>query len=73
MFRKLAKEAGLWDQIQVDCGREWYLMLFAQKCLLQHRNDVLKAHFRRTSSKRVNLHKHNPIFLNITFTANIIM
>lgn len=44
---------GLWDQIRVDHGREWYLMLFIQQQLAQLRNNVTKPPYIQTSSKKV--------------------
>lgn len=44
---------GLWDQIRVDKGKEWYLMLSVQQALSDLRRNVLKAPYIQTSSKKV--------------------
>ena len=49
----MTTEFGLWDQIRVDCGREWYLMLFVQEQLSHLRNDTSKLPHLRSSSKNV--------------------
>ena len=33
MYRELAKQYGLSDQLHVDQGKEWFLMLFIQEQL----------------------------------------
>ena len=49
----MIRDFGLWDQIRVDCGREWYLMLFMQEHLSHLRNDPSKPPHLRSSSKNV--------------------
>ena len=49
----MTTEFGLWDQIRVDCGREWYLMLFVQEQLSHLRNDTPKPPHLRSLSKNV--------------------
>ena len=44
---------GLWDQLRIDHGREWYLMIFIQQKLAEFRNNVDKPPFLQTSSKKV--------------------
>ena len=51
--REIIRDFGLWDQIRVDCGREWYLMLFMQEHLSHLRNDPSKPPHLRSSSKNV--------------------
>jgi len=53
--REIIREFGLWDQIRVDCGREWNLMLFMQEHLSHLRNDPSKPPHLRSSSKNVSL------------------
>ena len=53
IYRKLVEETGLWNQIRIDHGREWYLMLFAQQHLSSYRNDTSKPPFVQTTSKKV--------------------
>ena len=49
LSRKLVQDYGLWNQLRVDKGREWFLM---QK-LGQYRNDTSKPSFLQTPSKQV--------------------
>ncbi len=51
-IRKITVEYGLWNQIRVDKGREWSLMLFIQD---NHRNDTRKPSYMQTSSKQVRI------------------
>lgn len=46
-------EYGLWNQIRVDKGREWFLMLFIHQSLSQYRLDTTKASYIQTTSKQV--------------------
>ena len=52
-YRKLINDFGLWTQLRVDMGREWFLMLFIQQHLSQYRYDTTKPAFLQTSSKQV--------------------
>ena len=52
--RKLVEEFGLWDQIRVDYGTEWALILHVQNLLSEHRNDPTLAPYVQTSSRQVN-------------------
>ena len=47
------QDHGLWTQLRIDKGREWYLMLFIQEKLSQHRTDTSKPAFLQTASKQV--------------------
>jgi hypothetical protein len=49
------KKHGLWDQITVDYGREWYLMLFINQTVAHLRTDTTKDSYRQTSSTKVKL------------------
>ncbi len=51
--RKVVSQYGLWDQIRVDHGKEWYLMLSIQRALSNLRRNVFKAPYMQTSSKKV--------------------
>uniref|UniRef100_A0A1X7UAS9 Uncharacterized protein n=1 Tax=Amphimedon queenslandica TaxID=400682 RepID=A0A1X7UAS9_AMPQE len=42
---------GLWDQVRVDCGREWYLMLFINLMFAHLRTSTTKQPHLRSSSK----------------------
>ena len=55
IYRKVVRDYGLWNQLHVDKGREWYLMLFVQEKLSQYRNDLSKPAFLQTASKQVKL------------------
>lgn len=48
---------GLWDQIRIDKGSEWVLMLHVQDTLAEHRNCTIKLPYIATTSKKV--HKYN--------------
>ena len=51
----------MWNQIRVDKGREWYLMLFIQQKLSLYRSDPTKPAFLQTSSTQVTLIKLNAV------------
>ena len=53
LCRKLVNDFGLWTQLRVDKGREWFLMLFIQEHLSQYRYDTTKPAYLQTSSKQV--------------------
>lgn len=42
---------GVWDQIRVDHGNEWYLMLSVQQALAHLRKDTKRAPYIQTASK----------------------
>ena len=44
---------GLWDELRIDHGTEWALMLFSQCQPAQFRNDVSKPPYIQSSSKEV--------------------
>lgn len=51
--RPIIMEHGIWDQVRVDHGREWCLMLHVQEVLAKYRRDASKPPHRQTSSKLV--------------------
>ena len=53
MDRPIVEEYGLWDQLRVDQGREWYLMLFVQEKLANLRHNTERAPHLQTTSKLV--------------------
>ena len=53
LFRQLILDYGMWDQIRVDHGTEWALMLHVQSQLSRYRNDISKPPYVQTSSKKV--------------------
>ena len=46
---------GLWDELRIDHGTEWVLLLFLQCQLAQFRNDVSKPPYIQSSSKEVRI------------------
>ena len=46
-------EYGLWDQIRIDQGKEWILMLFIQECLANLRHNTSRAPHLQSTSKQV--------------------
>ena len=46
---------GMWDQKSVDCGREWYLMLYIQEQLAEYRRNISQSPHLQTSSTKVQL------------------
>ena len=68
------QDHGLWTQLRVDKGREWYLMLFVQEKLSQYRTDTSKPAFLQTASKQVMiiiLVMHSVMFYHQTFLISI--
>ena len=51
--RPIAQQYGLWDQIRVDQGKEWTLMLFIQEKLQHLRRNTSRAPHLQTTSKQV--------------------
>ncbi len=54
IYRKMVTNYGLWDQLRVDHGKEWYLMLYIQETLSHLRNDASKPPHTQSSSTLVN-------------------
>ena len=44
---------GVWDQVRVDHGNEFYLVLFVQEMLKLHRNNNTRQSYVQTQSKQV--------------------
>ena len=44
---------GLWDQVRVDHGKEFYLVLFVQEMLKMHRNNTSRQPYLQTQSRQV--------------------
>lgn len=44
---------GMWDQVRVDHGKEFYLTLFMQELLSIHRHNQEKCPYLQTSSTKV--------------------
>jgi hypothetical protein len=60
--RPIILEHGLWDQLRVDCGREFALILFIQQSLSALRTNTQRAPYLQTSSTSVN-HQFNCIVM----------
>jgi hypothetical protein len=51
--RPIVLQYGLWDQLRVDHGKEWYLSLFVQEQLSHFRYNTNRAPHLQTTSKMV--------------------
>ena len=49
-------EYGMWDQIRVDHGNEFYLLLYVQEKMANYRTNTGRAPFIQTMSKEVSLY-----------------
>ncbi|XP_020779577.2 uncharacterized protein LOC129411367 [Boleophthalmus pectinirostris] len=52
VYRKAVANNGLWDQIRVDHGREFYLTLYMQEKLSQHRHNINRLPYVQTTSSK---------------------
>lgn len=53
IIRKVLYEFGLWDQLRIDMGREWSLIMFIQEILSPHRSNTSVRPCISSSSKNV--------------------
>ena len=53
MCRPIVMQYGLWDQIRVDQGREWILMLHVQEKFAEFRHNATCAPHLQSTSKQV--------------------
>lgn len=53
LFRQILLNFGLWDQIRVDHGREFYLLLYVQEQLAQQRRNQGRAPHIQSMSTQV--------------------
>lgn len=53
LYREMVMTYGLWDQILVDQGKEWMLLLFINEHLSHLRNDCSRPPHLQSSSKQV--------------------
>ena len=53
--RPILQQYGMWAQLRVDQGKEWYLMLFVQEQLAHLRYNTSRAPHLQTTSKKVSL------------------
>lgn len=51
--RPIILEHGIWDQVRIDCGREFALMLYVQHSLSSHRYNAQRAPYLQTTSTMV--------------------
>ena len=54
--RPAVLEYGMWDQIRVDHGNEFYLLLYVQEKMANYRTNLGRAPFIQTMSKEVSLY-----------------
>ncbi|TRZ03710.1 hypothetical protein DNTS_033003, partial [Danionella cerebrum] len=47
---------GMWDQVRVDHGKEFYLTLFMQELLASHRHNQERRAYLQTSSTRLTVY-----------------
>ena len=47
--REMTLTYGLWDQVRVDHGKEFHLMLYVQEVLAQFRTNTRAPHLQSTS------------------------
>ena len=52
VYRAAVLEYGLWDQVRVDHGREFYLMFFIQENLREQRGNPDVSPYQQTSSQK---------------------
>lgn len=53
LFRPILSQYGMWDQLRVDHGKEWFLMLFAQEQLAHLRRNQTRSPHLQSTSKQV--------------------
>lgn len=53
-YRTAVANNGMWDQLRVDHGREFYLTLYMQEKLSQHRHNTNRLPYVQTTSSKVN-------------------
>ena len=51
--RPIVVDHGLWDQVRVDCGKEFTLILHFQDQLSHFRTDTQRLPYLQTQSKQV--------------------
>ena len=70
-YRPIIREYGMWDQLRVDQGREWTLMLFMQEQLAHFRFNSSRAPHLQSSSKQVHVHSYLDMKVLIVLTHSI--
>ncbi|XP_020899410.1 uncharacterized protein LOC110238104 [Exaiptasia diaphana] len=64
VLRPILLEYGLWDQVRVDCGKEFYLTLFVQETLAPHRCNTLRKPFKQTPSTKNHMAERHWVEVN---------
>ena len=54
-FRKSMLQDGIFDQLRIDCGKEFYLSLVIQELFRELRNDHTILPYRQIQSKKVSI------------------
>ena len=54
-FRKSVLQDGIFNQLRVDCGKEFYLSFVIQELFRELRNDHTISPYRQTQSKKVSI------------------
>lgn len=54
-FRPAILKYGMWDQVRVDHGREFYLTLYMQEILSEYRHNLERQPYVQTQSTKVSL------------------
>lgn len=49
----MLQEFGIWDQLRIDMGREWSLIVFIQELLSVHRTNTSITPYASSTSKIV--------------------
>ncbi|KAM6952070.1 uncharacterized protein PEZ65_009234 [Lycodopsis pacificus] len=52
VYRSAVMECGMWDQVRVDHGKEFYLTLYMQEKLANHRHNTERPPYRQTPSTK---------------------
>ncbi|XP_026122138.1 uncharacterized protein LOC113105304 [Carassius auratus] len=52
VFRPAILSNGMWDQVRVDCGKEFYLCLFMQEILSAYRYNTAREPYKQTPSTK---------------------
>lgn len=69
ILRPAVLSCGLWGQVRIDCGTEFYLMSFIQEMLAEHRHNLQRLPYLLTPSTRVSV-SSNPGVLQLMHTFN---
>ncbi|XP_072557125.1 uncharacterized protein [Paramormyrops kingsleyae] len=65
IYRVAVANNGMWDQVRVDHGREFYLALYMQEKLAQHRHNIDRQPYVQTASSRALVHLLDQELLNM--------